>query len=96
MGGNYGAGGGIRTVVTNPGDTATNQVLLAANAQRCEAIIVNDSSAVLYVKFGVTASSTDYTVKLLQDDVLQTEYRGEIDGIWASDAGGMAHVTEVM
>lgn len=86
---------GIRADVDRVEDSATSVTLLALNAQRREAVIYNESSAALYVKFGATASATDYTVLLASGDTLQTRYRGQIDGIWASDAGGAAQVTEL-
>jgi hypothetical protein len=87
--------GGIRSDVDRIGDSATSVELLPLNNQRKEAIIVNDSSATLYIKFGTTASTTDFTLKVLADETITTRYRGKIDGIWASDAGGAAQVTEL-
>lgn len=88
------AGTGTTTQVA---DTASSTTLLALNANRLGASIVNDSSARLYIKAGTTASSTDYTVSLLQHDVWEVPagYTGRIDGIWATDPGdGAARVTE--
>ncbi len=59
-------------------------------------IIVNDSTAVMYVKFGTGASSSDYTARLEQYGYVQTEYTGVITALWASDAGGDCKVTEVI
>lgn len=81
--------------VTSVNDTASSTMLLSANDNRKEAIVQNDSTSTLYVKYGTTASATDYSVKLGTDDVLTTEYTGRIDGIWSSDASGAAKITEL-
>jgi hypothetical protein len=84
--------------VTTVADTATSTTLLASNANRLGAAIQNDSSAVLYVKFGTTASATDYTVRMVQYAYYEVPYgyTGRIDGIWASDPGdGAARITEL-
>lgn len=84
------------TTVARVGDVATNVTLLAANGSRAGASIFNDSSAILYVKLGAIATSTDYTVRLASGDFYELPFRyiGQIDGIWASDAGGGCQVTE--
>jgi len=91
---------GLTATLSNVGDSATNVTVLASNASRKSAVIVNDSSAVLYLKFGATASATSFTYKLQADDTViidsQNLYTGVIDGIWASDAGGSARVTELV
>lgn len=92
------AGGGSpasTAAVTSVSDTASSTTLIAANTAAKERIIQNDSASILYVKFGTTASATDYTVKLLQDDVLTTQYIGRIDGIWSADSTGAAKITEL-
>lgn len=86
---------GATGTLSNVSGSATSVTLLASNAARRQAVIVNDSSAVLYVKFGTTASTTSYTYRLDPYDTLEVEnYTGRIDGIWAS-ATGAARVTEV-
>jgi len=81
---------------SNVAGSATNVTLLAANAARIGATIFNDSTAELLVKFGATASSTSFTVKLALDGYLEVpaNYTGIIDGIWGS-ATGSARVTEI-
>ena len=57
--------------------------------------VFNDSAAVLYLKFGVTASATDYTVQIPAGGYYEFPwpvYAGEVDGIWAS-ANGNARLT---
>lgn len=81
---------------TTVAGSATSVSLLASNTSRLGATIANDSTAALYVKLGATASTTSYTIKLLQDDYYEIPYgyTGEIDGIWAS-ATGNARITEL-
>ncbi len=83
--------------VTSVAGSATSVNLLAANTARRGAVVVNDSTAVLYVKLGETASATSYTYRLPAYATLELPdpvYTGRIDGIWAS-ATGNARVTEV-
>lgn len=80
---------------TQVASSATNVTLLASNPARREVIVYNASTAVLYIKFGATASSTSYTVQLAAGDTfVDDHYSGRLDGIWAS-ANGFAYVTEV-
>lgn len=80
----------------NVAGSASNVTLIAANSSRKNAIIFNDSSAPLYVKFGATASNTDFALKLFPNETWEMGanlYTGIIDGIWDS-ATGNARVTE--
>lgn len=82
--------------VTQVGDSASSVTLAAANTSRLGVSIYNDSTAALYIKCGATAATNSFTVKLEQGDYWEApaDYTGRIDGIWASDAGGNAYVTE--
>lgn len=87
--------------LSNVAGSATSVTLLAANTARIGATITNDSSALLYIKFGTTASTTSYTVVLagaasapFSYYEVPAGYTGRIDGIWASAAGN-ARVTEL-
>lgn len=94
---NFGGGGTAATAtLSNVSGSASSVTLLSSNSARIGASIANDSTAALYVKFGTTASTTSYTIKLLQDDYYEVPYgyTGRIDGIWAS-ATGAARVTEI-
>lgn len=84
------------STVTSVNDSASSVTLVAANGAVRERIIQNDSSSVLYIKFGTTASATDYTVRLAQNEILVTSYQGRIDGIWSSDSSGAAKITELL
>jgi len=82
-----------RTDVTS---SASSVTILALNASRKGATVYNDSTKFLYLKFGTTASATDFTVLLRSGDYYEVPFRytGKIDGIWAS-ANGAARVTEL-
>jgi hypothetical protein len=83
--------------LANVASSATNVTLQASNAARVGWTIYNDSTQVLYLKFGATASATSYTVQLGPGAFYEMPtivYTGIIDGIWAS-ANGNARVTEL-
>lgn len=87
--------------LANVAASASSVTLLAANAARLGAAIVNDSTSILYVKFGSTASATSFTVCLAGSVAgvpayyeVPFGYVGIITGIWVS-ATGAARVTEV-
>ncbi|HVI41776.1 MAG TPA: hypothetical protein VM577_14080 [Anaerovoracaceae bacterium] len=75
--------------------SATNVTLLALNTSRTGATIFNDSLQILYVKLGITASTSSFTVRILPNGYYETPfgYTGEIDGIW-DGASGNARITE--
>lgn len=69
--------------------------LLAAGANRSMVTIVNESAVILYVKFGNTASATDYSVQVAANGYYELPipvYGGLITGILASGSG-FAQVT---
>lgn len=84
------------SAVTQVASSATSVTLKATNANRLGLMIFNDSTSVLYVKFGATASTTSYTVKMTAGQYYEAPfgYTGVVDGIWAS-ANGNAYITEV-
>jgi hypothetical protein len=84
------------STLANVAASASSVTLLASNANRLGAMIYNDSTAVLYVKFGTTASATSHTMQLQRYDYYEVPagYTGRIDGIWTA-ATGNARVTEV-
>lgn len=85
--------------LANVGDSASSVTLRALNAARLGLTIYNDSTAILYVKLGATASATSFTTKVYPETLYELPsnpiYTGVVDGIWASDAGGNARVTEL-
>lgn len=80
---------------TSVSASATTVTVLAANSSRVGAAVYNDSTALLYLKCGATASSTSHTVQIVAGGYWEAPYgyTGIIDGIWAS-ATGSARVTE--
>lgn len=86
------------SAVTSVASSATTVSLLASNASRKQAAFYNDSTQILYLKLGATASTTSYTVQIPAGGYYElpgvTVYTGAIDGIWAS-ANGNARITEL-
>ncbi len=83
--------------VSNIAASASNVTLKISNAARRGLSVYNDSSSVLYVKFGTTASTSSYTIQMAANsyyELPQPCYTGIVDGIWAS-ATGNARITEV-
>lgn len=81
--------------LANVNSSASNVTLFAAAGNTNVRTIFNDSTAVLYVKFGATASTTSYTVQIAAGgyyEFPQPTYCGQVDGIWAS-ANGAARLT---
>lgn len=88
--------------LTNVTASTSNVTLLASNAARRGAMFVNDSTAILYIKFGATASTTSYTVCLAPTaasipsyyELPYPCYTGIIDCI-SSAANGSIRCTEL-
>lgn len=83
--------------LANVSASATSVTVFASNANARGRILHNDSTAALYLKYGATASTTSYTVRLDADAYFEFPspcYTGVVDGIWAS-ATGSARTTEV-
>lgn len=86
--------------LTNVSTSTASASLLASNTSRKGVVIYNDAAtAVLYIKFGATASATSFTYYLAAKETIELPgagvlYTGAIDGIL--DAGtGTARVTEL-
>lgn len=80
--------------VTSVASSITNVVLLAAATARKGAMVYNESTAILYLKLGTTASATSYTTQLAPNAYYEVPemYTGIISGIWVA-ANGSARVT---
>ncbi len=78
-------------------DSASSVTLLAASTSRLGACFFNDSTEILYLKFGATASTSSFAVKINPQDYYELPgphiYNGIIDGIWANNASGNCLVT---
>ena len=75
--------------------STTVATLLAASGTRRMAVIYNDAAGALYVKFGATATSTDFTVKIAGGGYFELPspmYTGAITGILDTGTGN-AQVT---
>ena len=75
---------------------ATTQTLISANANRRSLTIFNNSTAILYVVFGVTATQAGAKVPIGAGGFYEMSspcYVGVISGIWAS-ANGNASIYE--
>lgn len=79
----------------NVQSSASSVNIFAATALAAGRTVYNDSTAVLYLLFGSTASTTSYTVQIPSQGYFEfpvTVYCGNVDGIWAS-ANGYARTT---
>lgn len=86
------------STVTSVSASASNVTLLASNSARKGAIFYNDSTSICYVKFGTTATSSDFTIAMDSKSTIIIDsnpiYTGRVDGIWVSATGAMK-VTEL-
>jgi hypothetical protein len=86
------------TTLTNVSSSASSVQLLASREARRAFYIHNDSPNDLFVKFGTTASTSSFTVKLLGGAFFEAPtdpiYTGRVDGIWSA-ASGAARITEI-
>lgn len=84
--------------VTRVSASATSITLLSSNEERRGAVFYNDSTSICYLKFGTTASSSSFTVRLTGQSEFVLDscpiYTGRIDAIWALASGAM-QVTEL-
>lgn len=73
--------------------------LSSPNFHRVGFIIHNDSTAVLWGKFGTGASSTDFTFRVGPQGSFEHRtgrvYRGIVTGVWDAEQGA-AQVTELL
>lgn len=84
--------------ITSVDAQTTSVQLLAVNANRRRLVIVNDSTAAMFLAFAATASSTAYTYELFGGDTYESPgdsvYSGAISAIWTA-ANGAARITEM-
>jgi hypothetical protein len=82
--------------LANVASSATNVTVFAAQGDIHARAVYNDSTSVLYLKFGSTASTTSYTVQVAAGayyEFPQPVYAGQVDGIWSS-ANGAARTSQ--
>lgn len=84
--------------LSNVSASASSVTVIASNASRKGAVIYNDSTVNLRIKFGSTASATSFTYLIGPGQTwempISVLYTGIITGIWDS-ATGTARVTEL-
>jgi hypothetical protein len=82
--------------VTKVNSSASNGTLLAANSSRQGAKVVNTDANALLLKYGATASSTSFTVRIAGGAYweMPDRYTGQIDGMWEAAGSGAAMITE--
>jgi|GEM_PF-6619834 len=77
---------GATAAVTSTADNAASVTVSASNANLLKRVFTNDSSARAYLKYGATATTTDYTFSLAQHESYEEiTYTGVVDCVWASD-----------
>jgi len=89
--------GKTSATLTNVSSSATSVSLLASNAAAISRTCFNDSTQILYLKWGTTASATSHTIQIGPNgyyEFPQPLYKGAVDGIWAA-ANGSARLTEM-
>lgn len=90
------SGNAQTATLANVASSASNVTIFAAGTAAKVRTVWNDSSAILYLKFGATASTTSATVAIASQgyyEFPQPVYAGQVDGIWAS-ANGFARTTQ--
>jgi hypothetical protein len=87
---------GTTATTSQPATSTTVATLQASNAARKELVIVNNAGVVLYVKYGSTATTTDWTHAVAAGGThICDKYTGIVTGILASGSASTANVTEV-
>lgn len=87
--------------VTSVNDAASSATILAARPTRSGAVMHNNSTEVLYIVYGATASiaAGGYSYKIPADGTWEMPsgawYPGVIAGIWAANGSGYVEVTEL-
>lgn len=106
-----GDGTGALNVITNGGAdvpittaaqtsvaaSASSVQLLAANTSRKGASVYNDSDKAMYLKYGTTASTSSFKVKIAIGGFFAFPlpiYTGRVDAIWDSGPTGNARISE--
>lgn len=89
---------GPTSVISRVSGVTASTILLASNTNRKAAYFFNESPATAYVKLGITATITSYTLQMNPNSFLAVNqdpvFTGEIDGVWAGASGAM-QVTEL-
>lgn len=84
--------------LTNVQSKITSETLVAGNENRTQLTIYNDSTANVFIKLGLGASSTSFSIKIAAGGYFElaggsTVYSGPVSCMWDA-ANGFARVTE--
>lgn len=85
------------STVTRVASATSSHLLVAANSARKALYFYNDGNAQQFIKFGTTASTTDFSVRLTSQSFFEVPlplYLGQIDVI-SSSTNGAVQVTEL-
>ena len=86
-------------ITSNVSASATSVTILATNEDRVGVTIYNDSSADLYINWGLTASTTNFSYFIAAGSTWECPANmvdsSQISGIWSS-ATGTARITEAV
>ena len=84
--------------ITSVSSSTSSVSLLVSNSSRKAAYFFNESTSVVYLKLGTTASSTSYTLQMLPNSFATIDewpvYTGAVDAIWVTASGAM-RITEL-
>lgn len=84
--------------VSSVAASADNQTLAAADSSRRGLMVFNDSDKDLYVKYGATASTASFSVRIAAGgywEMPQPIFLGIIDCVWATGPTGSARITKL-
>ncbi len=86
------------TLTSVAGTVSASTQLLASNTSRKGMYVYNDSTAILYLGFSATVTTTSYTVQIPANGFFEMPvspvYTGVIAGVWSA-ANGNARITEM-
>lgn len=91
------AGQATTSAVTRVASSTASQQLIASNASRKMLMFYNDSTGQQFIKFGTTASQTDFTVRMTTQSYYELPvpcYTGRVDVI-CTNSNGAIQVTEL-
>lgn len=90
--------GAATTTVSSANASVTNFTFLSANPNRKSAVFFKEGSNTVFIKFGATASSTSYTVKLSNNGYYEVpeNFTGRVDIVFSTAVvGNILYVTEI-
>jgi hypothetical protein len=76
--------------------TATSQVVAPFDVNRRQLILFNDSGAAIFIKFGVGATTSNFTVRLAPNssyEIPLNGYCGDVSGVRTSGTGPLLVTT---